>query len=149
MGAESRPGDGGLILKQETTVTPVQIRDWHNTPIDIVDNPGPGLIAELVGVVTVALDWGTVVHVDGGDLAARYNGASDRILIFEANGLINAAADTIRQAGVGRNPGQPQNIQTFANASIEMLNNGAAFTGAGDSPAIVTAHYLVVASPLP
>lgn len=146
--AEGGSGGGGLILTEITTITPAQIRDWHNTPIDIVPALGAGRVGILVGSTMAELDFTTPAHIDGGDLEVRYTGAPDRLFILEGNGLVNAVADATRQAAVGRNPGQPQSIVTSPDTAIEMHNSGAAITGTGNSPIIVTAHYIDVASQL-
>jgi hypothetical protein len=148
-------GATGTVLVNSVTaqITAAQTRALAATQIDLVAAPGAGLYNVFLGAM-FELDFGTVAHDDAaadGNLVVRYTDGSGQIAgVLEADTFVDGASDQARwlmptaDVAGAANPG----ITPVANAAIVLDNDGAEFTGSGDSVIDITVYYATISSQL-
>lgn len=143
---------GLQVLAQKVSITAAEIRALAATQIDLVTAPAAGYLIFLGALLE--LDFGATGHDDAasdGNLVIRYtNGSGAAVGFLEADGFVDAVADDVRWvyptddvAGLANIPKTP-----VAAAALVLDNDGAEYTGTGDSPIDIVTYYLHVDSNL-
>jgi hypothetical protein len=143
----------GANLKSVTvSITPAQIRALAATQIELVAAVTGSYL--IYAGALLELDFGTVGHDDAaadGNLVIRYtNGAGQAVSFIEADGFVDAVADAAIWATPNDDVAGAANIPKapVVSAALVLDNDGAEFTGTGDSPIDITIYYYEVVSQL-
>ena len=138
--------NAGGIQSTTVSLTPAEIRAMESTPIELVAAPGAGKWLDFISC-HMFLDFATVAHDDAaadGDLQVTYTDlAGEKVAGQEADTLIDAVADAHAYTANDGGAIPTADVATAANAALVISNDGAAYTGTGDSPLVVRTFYRV------
>jgi len=140
------------VYVAQTTITPAEIRDLHNTVVTIA--PGvPGKIIVPLAVTTTRNSGGTISFDEAaadGDLSYRYNGSGGQEWARnEGDNLIDGlgVVERINTTYNAFNAVITMNIGGAAGLPLVLWNNGAAFTGATADSTFSTHVWYVLLDP--
>lgn len=146
--------DGGFAVHAvKVSITAAQTRALAATQIELVAAPGASRYLIFLGAL-LELDFGTVAHDDAaadGNLVIRYTDGTGQIAsVIEADTFVDAVADAARFAMPTADVAGAANpaITPVANAALVLDNDGAEFTGSGDSTIDIVVYYANVVSQL-
>lgn len=136
-----------LVLRTaKITVSAAEIRALETTAKTLVAAPGAGYFLEPVSV-HLWLDFATTAHDDAaadGNLTIGYTDNSGQVVMtVEADTFVDGTADEHRIAYPLKDSSGVQSITPVENAALVLGNDGAAFTGTGDSPIYAEVLYRV------
>lgn len=127
------------VLRTDTVVlTNAQIKDLHDTPVDLVAAPGSDKFLEFVSAVLI-LDYGSNALVEDADnLVIQYDGGTDATGTIECTNFIDAEADTVAVI-------LPTTIAYVASANVvndalELYNPNDDFTGNDGADTVMYVH---------